>query len=610
MEVSEDFNCTACVDFCDSNKCIDDANCVICVRIVRTSHGAADHGKKPLENNQSEACSVSHPLKTILSSSIAEKAAPAARDENGNGNDDNDNDDEFTLLPKNVVFSHFNEDLLYAKGQNHQRNCKSNGHGNGNGKILASSSSSSSSSAQSSYESKSVLLVGCGSIKRYTVLLSLRNLPGIRHLACLSREKPWANSCFDGWIQADHEDVSQRETTIQRVDTYVQANNLNKFDAILTYDDYCCMVTSSLTNHYQLPGIPLATSQIIQNKFEFRNLCRRLGINHPAYFLVHSADRKKLAMLNHELIHEKVIENGCAFPLILKFPFGAGKNFVRKCSNVEEFRRLLNESIEVSPDMGLLVESFFEGHDIDCEVLIQDNKVKFIITSDNLPPLEPNFYEQGGVTPSVILSKEEKETIEKLVCEWVSELDLQNACLHFEARCRPSLIYKRDSQQASSISDIEFLESSAFVIPIEINIRMGGAETWSMVNAACDIDLMQQAVKIGLGVKLNEKELEAKLKSYRTCISKDLHPAKHVTIESIGVNMRKLKESCEFAEVSIFRSVGDSLTPNDYIGWMTIATNMTLQSHKEPSDIKKLAAIIEQNLSCIKIKFKPTLTQS
>jgi hypothetical protein len=36
-----------------------------------------------------------------------------------------------------------------------------------------------------------------------------------------------------------------------------------------------------------------------------------------------------------------------------------------------------------------------KGHEIDLEILVQDNKVKFLAISDNTPPIEPYFYEQG-----------------------------------------------------------------------------------------------------------------------------------------------------------------------------------------------------------------------
>jgi hypothetical protein len=41
------------------------------------------------------------------------------------------------------------------------------------------------------------------------------------------------------------------------------------------------------------------------------------------------------------------------------------------------------------------IRIFLLGHEMDIEVLIQNNEPKLILISDNFPPLEPSFYEQG-----------------------------------------------------------------------------------------------------------------------------------------------------------------------------------------------------------------------
>ena len=45
--------------------------------------------------------------------------------------------------------------------------------------------------------------------------------------------------------------------------------------------------------------------------------------------------------------------------------------------------------------MNLLVEEYYDGHEIDMDILIQNEKVKFFGVSDNFPAPEPTFYEQG-----------------------------------------------------------------------------------------------------------------------------------------------------------------------------------------------------------------------
>ena len=45
--------------------------------------------------------------------------------------------------------------------------------------------------------------------------------------------------------------------------------------------------------------------------------------------------------------------------------------------------------------MNLLVEEYYDGHEIDMDILIQNEKIKFFGVSDNHPAPEPTFYEQG-----------------------------------------------------------------------------------------------------------------------------------------------------------------------------------------------------------------------
>ena len=40
-----------------------------------------------------------------------------------------------------------------------------------------------------------------------------------------------------------------------------------------------------------------------------------------------------------------------------------------------------------------------KGNEIDIDILIQDNEVKFMSISDNFPPKEPFFFEQGKKQP-------------------------------------------------------------------------------------------------------------------------------------------------------------------------------------------------------------------
>ena len=200
--------------------------------------------------------------------------------------------DGFVKFPPNSVFFHLNENILYENSNQNEI-----------------------------YKEKSILLIGTGSIKRISVLKSLRLL-SFKHFVCLTRIKEsWTENFFDDWIIADHEDINNKENTLNSVKNYMSNNNIT-FDAILTYDDLCVLITSYLISELNYKGIPFGFVEIIKNKYEFRSLCSKLNINHPNFFLIKSSERTNIInSLNIDF-------NGCNFPLIVKNTYGVSKGFI------------------------------------------------------------------------------------------------------------------------------------------------------------------------------------------------------------------------------------------------------------------------------------------
>jgi hypothetical protein len=105
--------------------------------------------------------------------------------------------------------------------------------------------------------------------------------------------------------------------------------NQIQFDAILTYDDLCCLMASYLAESFNLPGIPFETSLKIKNKFEFRKKCQELNINHPNFFMIQSSERasyvKKLETSESLCVSSSDEQKKSKFPLVVKNTLGAGK---------------------------------------------------------------------------------------------------------------------------------------------------------------------------------------------------------------------------------------------------------------------------------------------
>lgn len=128
---------------------------------------------------------------------------------------------------------------------------------------------------------------------------------------------------------------------------------------------------------------------------------------------------------------------------------------------------------------------------------------------------------KGGISPSLQLSSEEIAATEKLFEEWVSVMNFQNAILHFEARCRPQSIYKKRTVD----ENLNIIDKDYFIMPIEINLRIGGDEIWSYVKATTGVDLIQEYLKICLGFELDEIELrKKKMNPMGQCLSYHFFP--------------------------------------------------------------------------------------
>ena len=87
--------------------------------------------------------------------------------------------------------------------------------------------------------------------------------------------------------------MKEKEKTLNTVKEFMKTKNLKKFDAVVGFGDPVVQMTSFLASELGWLGIPLEVAQTIQNKYEFRKYCDRLGIVTPKYSLIESVDRLK-----------------------------------------------------------------------------------------------------------------------------------------------------------------------------------------------------------------------------------------------------------------------------------------------------------------------------
>ena len=191
--------------------------------------------------------------------------------------------------------------------------------------------------------------------------------------------------------------------------------------------------------------------------------------------------------------------------------------------------------------------------------------IKFLCISDNFDPKPPNFYELGGITPSIKLNRNQLEIVEKLITKWLSMMNFQNSILHFEARFNPKL------------------EENFSLMPIEINPRLGGCETWSNLKASSNIDFIREHLNICLGIEVNLNKDVCKFRS----ISKNFLVTNY-SLEDVRLNIEKLAND-DVIEFVIFKPINKIFKSNENIGWISIRNKNDLNE-------EQLIAKLDENL--------------
>lgn len=135
-------------------------------------------------------------------------------------------------------------------------------------------------------------------------------------------------------------------------------------------------------------------------------------------------------------------------------------------------------------------------------------------------------------------------------------------------------------------------------MPIEINQRIGGAETWSMILSSFNVNLVHEAAKISLGIKLNELDLSTKSINPRWySISHNFLIKSKSVINNLIINQNRILNDKNIIEVCFFKTLGSIFINNESIGWLV------LKNGKE--SVENILTSLEALLESIKIVLKP-----
>ena len=313
-------------------------------------------------------------------------------------------------------------------------------------------------SSDSGLRGKTILLINTGSIKKRLILQQLKKLGLV--VIVLHKEKNWAQPYIDYWIFAD---TTNHKESLQAVRDFLKQNPDITIDGALTFWEDDVLLTSRITDAFNLIGIPFSVAQHARNKFLFREFCEHHSIRSPQHKLIKSIEDCKY------------VSEQFTFPLVIKPVYGASSAYVVKVNTDEELLSTYeyikkNISLEIESALAngldILAEEYIDGEEVDIDILLQNGKIKFYSITDNFQTREPFFVETGDAIPSGLPAQDQDHLIE-LAEEVLEKLGVQNGCIHFEAK-----------------------STRRGAVPIEVNLRMGGDQVYSYVKGAWNLSLI------------------------------------------------------------------------------------------------------------------------
>lgn len=429
---------------------------------------------------------------------------------------------------------------------------------------------------------KNLILVSSGKFHRVPLLNTIQQIKNFSIFCLTLPINTWAKSQVDELVFCDTDSDSKDnfEAVLQMIKDYSKNNNIS-FDGIMTYDDYCVFLTLKLAKAMNLRSLDIDVAKLIKNKYEFRNILKLKGVDYPIYY----------SFCNHELLKKITdyqvdlkIQEGKEY--IIKDCLGAGKNFVRSFSSYQKLKTIAEEIItnEKFCKKDFVIEEYFEGLEIDIDMVIQDNAIKFFSISDN-KPVDKNFFkEKGGCTPSKYLTNDEFYQIKSHTLRIINALDINNICLHFEAKCKPKSVYGE-------------YEISIPFFPIEINLRIGGSEVFGMNLICYKYHLFYNSIKVALGTEIPYHKNENDPDVY--CSSINFHAERSGIIKEIFFDKDFFTDE-NLVQISLFKKIGDVVDiennpGSSFLGFMIAKSNKNVDDSQNNLEIlaKRITFVLE-----------------
>ncbi len=385
---------------------------------------------------------------------------------------------------------------------------------------------------------KAILFISSGNLSKRFIFQKAKNL-GIK-IVLLNTENNWANRYCDHLINADTYDHA---AAITKVEEFLDSKTCEINGAVTFVEDDLPLL-AKLCEKFGWIGNSFESSINCRNKLKTRQILEQKGLG-------------KYSMPFAQVRSQRDIERACqktGFPCVLKPAWGASSQFVVRVNDIKEAKNTLRYiQNTMSPQFDpifsygteILCEGYIDGAELDVDVLLQDEKIKFFSFTDNFPTKEPFFVEAGDAMPS----RHEDAILEKMLemaKETIAAFELKNGALHIEAKI-----------------------DSGMPKLVEINARMGGDYVYDWIKTIWGVDIIEEAMKIAAGIPSKP--------------AKNPEPSLHLTSKYIvpsasgvvaGITLPDISAHADkIHDISILKEIGDPvLVPPegfDQLGWVT-----------------------------------------
>ncbi|KAL4999222.1 ATP-grasp domain-containing protein [Aspergillus recurvatus] len=269
-------------------------------------------------------------------------------------------------------------------------------------------------------------------------------------ITILDREGHWLQEQTYAHLRDDFiaVDLSHDAWLPQRISNAVRGR---EFDGLVTFTDEYVLATGEVAEMLGLPTEPFRAIQLALHKEQMRKVVDNANIQ--AFFLQRAGQ-----------LHDPVSASSLAnlrYPLVVKPAYGRSSEGVRKVTDEIGMREAVGMlTADGLADQGILLETYVDGPELDCNFVLCDGEVLFLELTDDLPStadasgatLADNFSETVMISHSGLPAAEQEALRDSLQCS-LRDLGLRWGIFHAEARMQH--LSAQDAEWPSSNKDLE-----------------------------------------------------------------------------------------------------------------------------------------------------------